>query len=965
MKKVLKAIRKRGRRHSRRSQRGTALIIAIMIMALLAGFVAASLSRVTNEALMMGNDQANTEAYFAAQAALEHTTREFSDVFDVRIRPTATDKTRIIADIVPGYDTNFEITPGLFEENAGNPPVQTTVDSESPFAGLIALRTSWRISATALNKFNNAEVRLTRTLNNYTIPIFQFGIFYDDPMEHHPGPPFSFGGRVHTNGDIYLMAANTSTRFRNRVTARGEVVVAVARNGAPYTNWGQRVSVNDGTGTYQLVSEGSVTVGPDTPERKLERGGGVVPVDDPDLPDGIRNANWSSFSARFNNNLLARTPELKLPLQVGNNRSPIEIIKRGLPADDDVLRDSRYYNKPCVRVTLSNLQADLPGGAGGVQLNAVVQPNVANNVGGGARGYWPTQPLGGPRRATKVNGERLTTAGREVWIKVEAVRIDNATLAPVATEVTEDFLSLGMTEDEAVGTNNVVLGDDRAIIKIQRFAIVGPPLKVANNAYFTSDAENNTPAYTFMIDGRSATNTRNVYTYDNNESVVIPDNILVSNLESPNLEYPDATYVPPVLPTFTSNRIFNATGSTVPNPDTAPTATLPGLTQQRRLIPFPIMMFDTREGLYNDSIDDKTAPAWQGFYHTAAPASQRVPVNGVMGMIDIDINNFRRLIEGTFDGSMPNGLRGADIPDNDGIGWIFYVSDRRNDRDDDGEYDMENVYVSPLDQTTGMEIGEDVNHNGTLEVNYDNAGAGAGEGATYNTALEADIAATRDTAWFRRAQRLVRGELLPGNEFKGFSYSSENGVYIQGNYNASRVNFIGAPTPFDQYVNDLGSMVPASVVADAITMLSNEWNDGKSFRWAFEFGPTTLDGRRPTTDLTIRTAMLMGDAISFDRNSGPGQGGGDPNLAGGVHNFKRFREAWGGRTVNYAGSLINLFNSTNNTGPFKCCIHIYSPPTRNWVFDENFLDPRRLPPGTPFFQYINITGFRRTFRQEL
>src|SRR5262245_56876918 len=113
MKSLIKAIRRRTRRPNRRSQRGTALIIAIMIMALLAGFVAASLSRVTNEALMMGNDQANTEAYFVAQAALEHTTREFSDVFDVRIRPTPTDKARIIADIVPGYDTNFTITPEL------------------------------------------------------------------------------------------------------------------------------------------------------------------------------------------------------------------------------------------------------------------------------------------------------------------------------------------------------------------------------------------------------------------------------------------------------------------------------------------------------------------------------------------------------------------------------------------------------------------------------------------------------------------------------------------------------------------------------------------------------------------------------------------------------------------------------------------------------------------------------------
>jgi hypothetical protein len=157
-------------------------------------------------------------------------------------------------------------------------------------------------------------------------------------------------------------------------------------------------------------------------------------------------------------------------------------------------------------------------------------------------------------------------------------------------------------------------------------------------------------------------------------------------------------------------------------------------------------------------------------------------------------------------------------------------------------------------------------------------------------------------------------------------------------------------------------MVPASVVADAVTFLSNQWNDGKSFRWAFDFGPANLDGRRPTGDQTVRCALLMGDPISFNKATGSNQGGGDWHLAGGVHNFIRFREAWG-NTVNYCGSLINLFNSVDNNGPFKCCVHVYSPPTRNWVFDENFLDARRLPPGTPFFQYFNLTGFRRTYAQ--
>ena len=94
-------------------------------------------------------------------------------------------------------------------------------------------------------------------------------------------------------------------------------------------------------------------------------------------------------------------------------------------------------------------------------------------------------------------------------------------------------------------------------------------------------------------------------------------------------------------------------------------------------------------------------------------------------------------------------------------------------------------------------------------------------------------------------------------------------------------------------------------------------------------------------------------------NATPNQGGGDLKMNGGVHNFLRFLENWGGTRLNYAGSLINLFNSHNNSGPFKCCNNVYSPPDRNWVFDSSFIDVNRLPPGTPYFQNIQMTGFQR------
>jgi hypothetical protein len=107
----------------------------------------------------------------------------------------------------------------------------------------------------------------------------------------------------------------------------------------------------------------------------------------------------------------------------------------------------------------------------------------------------------------------------------------------------------------------------------------------------------------------------------------------------------------------------------------------------------------------------------------------------------------------------------------------------------------------------------------------------------------------------------------------------------------------------------------------------------------------------------------MGDMLSsFKRAGAPGSGGGDAFLAGGVHNFPRFLENWGS-TPSYCGSLINLFNSRQYNGGHKNGSNTYSPPTRNWSPTLRFWMLLDCPPGTPFFQFVQMTGFRQTIRQ--
>ncbi len=271
------------------------------------------------------------------------------------------------------------------------------------------------------------------------------------------------------------------------------------------------------------------------------------------------------------------------------------------------------------------------------------------------------------------------------------------------------------------------------------------------------------------------------------------------------------------------------------------------------------------------------------------------------------------------------------------------------DHDDDGEYDMEDIYINSDGTPNGtLQAGEDANHDGALNVDY------GWEAERFTVSTASDVAAVTDHKYFRRGVRLIKGDTLIGTVNKGYSIASENGIYILGNYNATGVSAVGTPTPYNQYT---GAEVPASVVADAITILSETWKDGESFRNPFNLGT------RVGTETTVRTALLMGDTMSSLKVAGgPNGGGGDADLCGGVHNFPRFLENWGDR-LNYCGSMIDLFNSRQHNGAHKDGSNTYSPPTRNWVFDSTFLDATRLPPGTPFFQFVQMTGFRQTLRQ--
>jgi hypothetical protein len=201
--------------------------------------------------------------------------------------------------------------------------------------------------------------------------------------------------------------------------------------------------------------------------------------------------------------------------------------------------------------------------------------------------------------------------------------------------------------------------------------------------------------------------------------------------------------------------------------------------------------------------------------------------------------------------------------------------------------------------------------------------------------------------FFRRALKIVNGSDLtaigtcPSTGVScGLTIASENPVYIQGDYNANKGGAGWGSTE-----------VPSSIAADAVTLLSDQWNDVNSFS-----SPYSLNWRSGNTTW-YRLAIIAGATVPFTQPTFSGVSA-DYGTDGGVHNFLRYIENWGG-TLEYQGSIIDLFYSRQAVGTFKCCTTVYSPPTRGYNFDTNFLNPTLLPPRTPLFRTVSTTSWTR------
>jgi hypothetical protein len=948
-----------------RKQSGIALITTLLLLLLMSAMVVGFMLLVTEGQRLSGMNNEQSRAFYGAESGMEKLTADLGTLFGTTYAPSgaqvdflATQPPVLPASTGVSYvdvlgASSYSIT--YPKDPQGNPlPQFAQIKSgSSAFQGMNALETTYTLTVAARTK-TGGEAKLVRTTQTVGIPLFQFGIYSETDLSFFPGPNFDFGGRVHTNGNLFLDSGGPAGAtpaqtgavqlwMRSPVTASKDIFRDCLSNTNPESATGIH------PGSVEITNGGAL--------QTLGFGQGSLTGC---LGSG-KNPAWPSISASFNGNLRSGVKPLNLTIVLlGNGSSkPIDMIRRpvgGEKAANAGVLGERYFAQASLRILLSDNPADITGldcVSGGAPFNlANLALPVAN---------WSATGFPAALKAA------MTAAG--------------TTLLPLAASG-----AAGTTVLAGYNTND-------------GYWQVGPNLAATPPTY-------GTPIITgyIKIDAGGPTygspcNVGRDVTLEILSLGYAGRNINPTSVAPPKLPALPGALVPPSACLDPHPNAVIRLERVRDNPSNYASATGPcGVTAtiapQSPSDYWPNALYDSREG-YNR----QPTPALNG----------QVTLGGIMNYMELDVNNLAKWFKGALPAAGSTGPNTADpvvSPNN----FVVYISDRRGNYVPTGTAMGTYPPLSPSTHESGeygyFDLVNSANPNGcpdnTMEAIPATGGpspedpGGSGVLATYgentfpNGLIDSTGVATASTlftnaltvltpdplcatgsaginpwprsflnnsnegrqnpnALFRRAVKLVNGSLIslpvcPSTVSCGLTISTENPAYIQGDFNANSP----AGTGF------ASANVATSVAADAVTILSNNWNDVNSFA-----SPFNSQFNRTGQTTYIRTGVVAGKQVAFKIPAWDTtgiDGSQDFGTDGGVHNFLRFLEKWNG-TLFYEGSIVSLFYSRQATGLFNSGGNNYSPPTRGYQFDVNFLNPTLLPPRTPMFRDINTTGF--------
>ncbi|MGC1290379.1 MAG: hypothetical protein WA855_03765 [Candidatus Acidiferrales bacterium] len=954
----------------------TSLIVVFLIVALVIGFS----WMVLIDQRLGGVNGSETYTFYGAEAGLEKLTGDLGNLFASNSSPSGAQVNALAVAAnepnVPGVD--YLIPSGAIGYNitfpvdgSGNPEATDHVIESGNYQGMTGLLTPYTLTVTAHNAVTNAEVRLTRTVQTVAIPVFQFGMFSQTDLSFFPGPDFDFGGNVMTNGNLFL-AGGADLVFNGKVLSAKDIIVSNLSNGWP-TSTGYTGAIYAPT-TSGGCPSGTWPSGNTAGCQQLTQGSLVGTI------GSAQNAAFPNLAKSTYNSYIGSSETgvkaVNLSITLAPGANPIDLIRRPVASENTSnpeLYSQRYYAQASMRIMLSDNSTDLSslpcvdttvspthlgvagatfGPAGSAvpiaESGAVTSSHTADTASGGygtsSNGYWLP------------NGQPLITG----YIKIEIQTSYPTTAGSCGTwkDVTSTVLGLGIAGRNLNPNKSFTLGA---------------------NSYYSLPA-------LFPQPGSSPSST---------------SQIAASTCADINLGA-----------IIRLERMRD-------NPSNGTTAAPCGTFSTSPFDYWPNMLFDTREGNLRDLEPPTTTVTATGGTKGTFAYYQMPTAGGVMNYTELDITQLVKFLtthatgmlakdavnstndftiyfsdrRGNYDSTaIPGGWPPASPStyETGEYGFEDSINPSSGYGCPDGVLDTGETFdmvENPGNQVVGgvpEDYGEtspswpSVNGNPTLFTDLlTNKGVvpQPSAGCTAPTMpwpgayiVNPEEARQNPPLFFRRALKIVNGSSInlgtcPDGVACGLTIVSENPVYVQDDFNAAAGGDVNA-TPNAAHV-------ATSVIADSVTLLSDSWNDVNSFIFPYYSGSCPASnppqggvwgtcGRNAATT-NYRFAVVAGKGISFPQPSTCGTGGcyQDFGTDGGVHNFIRMLENWGGQTLYYRGSVVSFYYSRQAIGVYKDGLNntVYQPPTRGYSFDSDFLTPSLLPPRTPMFRDVNTVGF--------
>jgi hypothetical protein len=998
----------------KRESRGFTLIAALLLMLLLSGVAIGLLYMVNNEQHMGGNDLEGNAAYYGAEAGIENMTAQLSQLYQTSQAPNAaainalTNASNYPTTISGSNITNTNYVESItwpLSDAAGNPAGRWDIVGSGPNQGMVASLipfnlqvvatrngTAGEVAQNSMITPTGASVNLTRTVEVAMLPAFEFGIFCDGDCDYFAGPDFNFGGRVHTNQNLFL-ASGSKLTFTDKIAAVGQVVLDQLENGHPtssgYTGSIYVPNAAGGCPPAPAAGPGSGSNCPQLTEGSWTGG----------FPAGAGAANnspiaWNTVSkvnfASFIETGATGATKLQLPFVGASQVGAMDIVRRPQASDPALLQQSRLYTKAEIRILLADdikdlhpersattLDADdvqfvLPASGGYQQLSAGTGSgkNMYYATGTNGTNGWVTPTVAGCTSPWPLLGQvgfSGATPCQGAWLRVEYKDAND-----VWHGVTREWLGYGFG----------------------RYYNLPPTSPYGSGTACSSTPYTTGPKITKVGTGTATLTNGGSFPAAQCYNDLSPAILILQQLQ------------------------MGKTASQAYESDTTNSSNTAGNW-------IPINFYDAREGEPRDNGTRSVNYAATGSTPVYTPCS----ANGVMNVVELDVGNFWLWLQHSGSGPYAGG-HGNQVNNTDQGGYILYFSDHRGMRPD--THAPYNTFYNRMPGSSGLEdtvnsssstgvpsnsletaayytfSPEDVNGDGSLDTQGETyLGAGFGLTGTYlaqpyfpipaNLATQSANQVNCNTSTYsgststtviytgsgspqnnmvtgpRHGLRLVDGGMNGTTSYlphaattttygNGFTVASEEPVYILGDYNS------GPNDPFwPSGGNPSGALHSAAgIIADSVTLLSNPptaatvpsanvgWLDVASF-----LSPGDVNNRPGNTSY-YRVAIAAGKSIPFPQPSWAGQ---DFGTDGGMHNFLRYLEQRGanGAQVNYVGSLISMYYSQYNTGVFKCCNVVYGAPQRNYFFDTQFLNPNNLPPGTPMFQDVVSLSYHQNF----